>query len=626
MRVILILLILLAIFVVNAIFLDFTQDDAFISFRYVRNFVNGEGLVFNPGERVEGYTNFFWILLLSIFVKLGFDLIVVSKVLGILCGAFIIILIYLFSCRYAERMPAHIDQKYWYLRFIAPAFLVSNSAFAYWSVSGLETPFFALMVLLSFWVYLHKRRLAVVFLVLSSLIRPEGILIFLIFLFYKLFIERESLKECGIYLAGFVILLLPYFIFRYFYYHDLLPNPFYAKVGLSWESIGDGIKYFWLFLRHYGFWGLFYLIPIYLYKRSDNLLKLFALIIFVYTFYIIGVGGDVLKVHRFFIPVLPFIYLFAGKMVFDLFIRFKKRFTLTLSLVLLIFLGLGVTFFLPKKWISDVRWLEQQLVTKMKFIAESLHDHFGTDLTLAVSTIGSISYYSPDSRVIDMLGLTDKEISRNPDYIPGIPSSWKEKKYNAAYILSQDPDCIIFSTDCKPSAPAERALYLYSEFRQNYYGFLLPTGGHSIAVFKRKGSYEKENQIFPDTRFVNLFNEAINLENRKDYIGAVDMLKQVLEICPDDFAWGYQEMGVAYCLLGNYSEAKKHLIQAIEMDPYSISARGILGDIYAGEGRYEKALQEYQVIDLYNPGLEEERISHLKTLINEKKEKLEQNR
>jgi len=35
-------------------------DDAYISFRYVRNFVEGRGLVFNPGERVEGYTNFLW--------------------------------------------------------------------------------------------------------------------------------------------------------------------------------------------------------------------------------------------------------------------------------------------------------------------------------------------------------------------------------------------------------------------------------------------------------------------------------------------------------------------------------------------------------------------------------------
>ena len=35
-------------------------DDAFISFRCADHLVRGLGLVFNPGERVEGYTNFLW--------------------------------------------------------------------------------------------------------------------------------------------------------------------------------------------------------------------------------------------------------------------------------------------------------------------------------------------------------------------------------------------------------------------------------------------------------------------------------------------------------------------------------------------------------------------------------------
>jgi arabinofuranosyltransferase len=44
----------------------FMMDDAFISFRYARNLVEGSGLVFNPGERIEGYTNFLWTLLLTV--------------------------------------------------------------------------------------------------------------------------------------------------------------------------------------------------------------------------------------------------------------------------------------------------------------------------------------------------------------------------------------------------------------------------------------------------------------------------------------------------------------------------------------------------------------------------------
>ena len=41
------------------------QDDAFISFRYAANLAEGNGLVFNPGEYVMGYSNFLWVVLLS---------------------------------------------------------------------------------------------------------------------------------------------------------------------------------------------------------------------------------------------------------------------------------------------------------------------------------------------------------------------------------------------------------------------------------------------------------------------------------------------------------------------------------------------------------------------------------
>src|SRR5947207_15116687 len=41
------------------------DDDMMISMRYARNLVSGAGLVFNPGERVEGYTNFGWVLLMA---------------------------------------------------------------------------------------------------------------------------------------------------------------------------------------------------------------------------------------------------------------------------------------------------------------------------------------------------------------------------------------------------------------------------------------------------------------------------------------------------------------------------------------------------------------------------------
>lgn len=41
-------------------------DDAFISFRYADNFVHGRGLVFNVGDRVQGFTNPLWVLVYAL--------------------------------------------------------------------------------------------------------------------------------------------------------------------------------------------------------------------------------------------------------------------------------------------------------------------------------------------------------------------------------------------------------------------------------------------------------------------------------------------------------------------------------------------------------------------------------
>ncbi len=45
-------------------------DDAMISMRYAWNFSHGQGLVWNAGERIEGFTNLLWTLIMSVFTGL----------------------------------------------------------------------------------------------------------------------------------------------------------------------------------------------------------------------------------------------------------------------------------------------------------------------------------------------------------------------------------------------------------------------------------------------------------------------------------------------------------------------------------------------------------------------------
>ena len=595
-------MVIVAIFVVQSLSLNFTQDDAFISYRYVKNFLNGHGLVFNPKERVEGYTNFLWIIILSIFAKFGLDIIVVSKILGVASGCIALFLLYKISTLFFQKRNRSPDSVLaWFFTLSPSLLLASNSAFAYWSISGLESAFFVMTVLLSVYFYLTNQRLMIVSSALSTLIRPEGALLFVIIMLHKLFFKKDKLKDCLFSLAGFTILLLPFLIFKIFYYGDILPNSFYAKTGFSLEYIKSGLEYFWIFLKHYGLWGILYLLPIVFYKSLDDKQKLFLLFAYIYTFYVILIGGDVLKVHRFFLPVLPFLYLFYTFSIGRLFLMFKKRSLAILSSMSLIFLLSALAFFIPHQWIKGVRKNELGLVKKMEFLAKSLGENYGSDFSIAASTIGALSYYL-DAKVIDMLGLTDKYISRHPEIVPGMISSWKERKFNTQYLLSLDPDFILFSTERKPSAPAERALFLNSKFRENYYLIAFVKGNILLSIFKRKGPYLKENRIFKDIEFVNLYNDAFNLQQADNYQGAIEKLKMVAQIGPSDFPWVYELMGEQYYLLNDYSESEKYLRKAIEMDDYCVPAHFYLLQIYQKKNMGLEAEREKEKFIKYNQG------------------------
>jgi tetratricopeptide (TPR) repeat protein len=346
-------------------------------------------------------------------------------------------------------------------------------------------------------------------------------------------------------------------------------------------------------------WGVLYLIPIAFYKNLEVKGKLILLVIYVYTLYVVIIGGDVLKAHRFFLPVLPFLYLLFSLVLLRLHLVLKKG---LVNWVILISLGSAfsiLTFFLPRDWIMEVRQSEIDLHRTMSRYAERLTQSLGNDFSLAVSTIGTISYLT-EAKVIDMLGLTDPYIAKHPERTFGILSTWKEKRFNTRYLLSLNPDVIMFSTGVKPSAPAERALFLSSEFRGNYYPYYF-LERILLVVYRRKGEYLKENQVFPDVRFVNLYNQAINLEYQADYKACLNKLEEVLDVGPKDFPAIYEHMSRCHYMTGNFKEAKKYAQMAVEMDDYCTLAHILLHGIYLNEGDSTAAFQEREKILSLNP-------------------------
>src|SRR5690606_12048881 len=111
-------------------------DDAFISFRYARNFARGLGLVYNEGEWVEGYTNFLWTLLLGLASKLGLD-IPLTALFGNLAAFAATVLL-------AALLPARLAPKHAVVPFAAIALALAKPFYTF-AGSGLETMPIALL-------------------------------------------------------------------------------------------------------------------------------------------------------------------------------------------------------------------------------------------------------------------------------------------------------------------------------------------------------------------------------------------------------------------------------------------------------------------------------------------------
>jgi len=451
----------LAIYFIIAHYLDFIQDDAFITFRYIANYLNGDGLVYNIGEHIEGFTNFGWTIYLLLWGGRGIDYILVAKISGLIFGALSLLLIYLIANQIFEK------KNRWFA--VLPVYLVAgNFSFAYWSPAGLETAAFTFLALLSVYQYLKRSWLLAASLALAVWVRPEGALISVILVAMEAFSERKFPRFALTSATIAFITSLPFLFFKFHYYGSILPNPFYAKTGFDTEQLLNGLEYAGQFFQHYGFFGIGFIIVLISFKRLSRPMKVILLFTLAYIAYVTLIGGDVLKVHRFFLPIFGTAAIVNSMSLALLFNRFRaktKLFFLVVSSIPLLWL----TYRLPNEHVMHYNTYEKAFVSKMDFIANEIKRTDTTNFSVAIGTIGKFGYVLLGHTVIDILGLTDSTIARHSQTdIVGLKTSWKERKFNVRYILERAPDYILFSTGSKPSAPAEKALCLYPAFFQSY--------------------------------------------------------------------------------------------------------------------------------------------------------------
>jgi tetratricopeptide (TPR) repeat protein len=329
-------------------------------------------------------------------------------------------------------------------------------------------------------------------------------------------------------------------------------------------------------------------------------------LILTYTAYIVSVGGDVLPNFRFFISILPLMYLLVQECLFELYKLFEEKRSMLRYIVYASPLVLAYyTYSIPYDHVRRYCDLENGLVEKITEQGKWLKAHSNPNTVVAASTIGAVSYYA-EVTLVDMLGLTDETIAHHPEKIEGIESGWRERHYNVTYLLSRKPDYILFSTGIKPSAFAERALFLKEEFRKWYYPYYFHPNGDANAVGIM---YKRGSEPLPDslTKGVQQSNEFINdfvvgmnmIRWNKD--DAINLFKKSVEKGPPNFALAYEQLGSLYRDKKENAEAMRYYELAAKSDPRMVESQFLLG--FSARQRQDIAAEQFhfEQVVRYNP-------------------------
>jgi hypothetical protein len=485
---------LLILFILAYPHFDHTVDDAFISFRYAQNWLEGHGLVFNPGERVEGYTNFLWIVLLTPFMALDVDPQLAARILGLAASAGLLAAVVRFAPA-PEAAPEVVAY--------APLLCCTSPVLTFWATGGLEGPLFAAFAIASTGLMaegLARGTLspaAALLAALAALTRPEGVAFAAaLFLAALLGSSRPSYREIARWAAVFLVLYLPYFVWRYAYYGDLLPNTFHAKIGFGTPQVVRGLRYVGAFLEESSPLLLLPLAGLWWQRRNSTVLLL-GLLLLCSVGYVVLIGGDSLPMFRFLLPALPLAFLLLAWGVAGALQRAAWRPTARLVAALAM-LALSFLAALPGFRGTAVGFVQsdRREVGAWKEIGRYFAEHAPRDASIAVITAGAIPFFSK-LRTIDMLGLSDRTIAHRDAGALGTGYAGHEK-YDVDYVLDRAPTIVVIGTygiapDARPAEeilrpfyPAEEQMLRSPRFLRDYVLVRARSASGYFAYFVRR--------------------------------------------------------------------------------------------------------------------------------------------
>jgi len=452
-------------------YLPFIADDSLISLRYADRLLDGHGLTWTDGERVEGYSNLLWVLAVALLGSFGVDLIDAARILGFAgMGAAVVAPVALYRPHDARSALAALA---------AGVAMALTGSFAVWTVGGLEQP---LLIALVAWatvkcIQIQERGAesvgdAVVpgiLLGLACWTRPDSP-IFVVVLAGLLAcvggLTRPKVRMAAAMAGVASAFYLAQLAFRLAYYGDWLPNSARAKLAFTTTRLDSGVDYL--------VGGLLPLIglvaPALLAvgvvsgtpARRQRIAWLLVPAI-AWGVYVVAVGGDVFPGNRH-LGVLVF---FLSLLSAELFARVRPLW-LAASVLTASLCVIGWA-----QWKHDPENLRAKTETwewDGKVVGTLLRRAFGHEKPLvAVTAAGCIPYFS-GLPSLDMLGLNDRYLATHPPVDLGAGAIGHELS-DGAYVLAREPDLVIFcspSGSLRPCFRSGKQLLKIPEFRQRY--------------------------------------------------------------------------------------------------------------------------------------------------------------
>jgi len=395
-------------------------EDAYITYRFSSSMAQGNGPVFIPGERVEGYSNFIWMAGIALADVLGFDMPTASRVAGGIFNALSLFLVWFIPWRYLGIKGLQ--------GFIAPLLYMLFLPFHFYATSGLETSLYTMLLLICllilFWAQNRPWQLAVSgfsFLMLS-LTRPEGIIFFAFFCCYWLWRCIAGEEKMRQYLPAFCLFCVCYgafILWRLSYYGLPFPNTYYAK-GCLPLYIRASLGFFFIkgFFSHY----LYLFICFFSFFRLVVTRKINHAIVTVCIFVVAGMmfsigfsGFDWMPFFRYTVPIVPMLIILFQIVFTDMWDSFTSSRDKTRKIVLGVITSF-VVFMAVEQFVQDVAFdlrykgINDFAYHNQKIVGEWMKNELGSKPLVAVGDVGRLAFFS-QATVLDIFGLTSRKFA-----------------------------------------------------------------------------------------------------------------------------------------------------------------------------------------------------------------------